>query len=113
MFWLGATAAFAAELASLAALSWAGATAPVPGPARVALAAALPLAAALLWAAFAAPRAARRGRLATPVTVLLVEGGAVAALVVLGHAVLAVVLAACVVAGRLLTTPRGTPPRPG
>jgi hypothetical protein len=112
-YWAGATAAFAAELASLAALGWAGATASVPGPARVTLGAGLPLVAVLLWGLFAAPRAPRRGSLTTPVTVVLVEGGAVAALALRGHPLLAGVLAACVIAGRLLTAPAGTGSRPG
>jgi hypothetical protein len=101
--WAGATAAFAAEVASLAALAWWGATAPLPLGWRIALAAGLPLAAALLWGLFAAPRAPRRGRWATAGTVVLVEGGAVVALAVSGQLVLAAVLTAAVVAGRLLT----------
>ena len=84
------TVRFACELAALAILAWWGArTAGAP------LAIAAPLAAALLWGAWVAPKASRRLR--DPLRFAaesVVWAGSTAALVALGHAVLAAGFAA-------------------
>ena len=102
----GAVLAFLAELAALAALAAAGWAVPGPGAVRVAAAVALPLAAAALWGLFAAPRAAFPHPVTAVVTRTLVQGGAAAALLVLGSAVAASALVAAAVLGEVLTAGR-------
>jgi hypothetical protein len=102
-YWIGALLAFLSELASLAALAFWGATVPHGTGLRVLAAVGLPLAAAALWWLFAAPRAKVQVPALAVVTKVVVHGGAVAALVVTGHAFAAGVLAAAVVLGQLLT----------
>jgi len=86
--WLWATVAFAAELASLAALAVAGWSLPAPTPVRLLAAIGFLLVAAVLWGLFAAPRAVVAVPALALVTKVLVHGAAVVALLVLGHPVL-------------------------
>jgi hypothetical protein len=111
-YWVGALLAFLAELGSLAALAFWGATVPTGTGLRVLAAAGLPLAAAVLWGLFAAPRAVLHVPALAVATKVVVQGGAVAALVATGHPVLAAVLAAAVVLGQLLTALAPREPRP-
>ena len=107
--WLWATVAFAAELASLAALAVAGWSLPAPTPVRLLAAIGFPLVAAVLWGLFAAPRAVVVVPALALVTKVLVHGAAVVALLVLGHPVLAVVLAAAALLGATLSRPVSAP----
>jgi hypothetical protein len=107
--WLWATVAFAAELASLAALAVAGWSLPAPAPVRLLAAIGFPLVAAVLWGLFAAPRAVVAVPALALVTKVLVHGAAVVALLVLGHPVPAVVLAAAVLLGATLSRPVSAP----
>jgi Protein of unknown function (DUF2568) len=102
-YWTGATLAFAAELGSLAALAFWGFTLPAGTGVRVLAGVGVPLVAIALWWLFAAPRAAYSVPVLAVVTKVLVQGGAVLALVVAGHPRPAVVLGAAVVLGQLLT----------
>jgi len=114
-YWIGGLLAFLAELASLAALAFWGATVPAGTGLRVVAAVGLPLAAAVLWGLFAAPRAVVHVPALAVATKVAVQGGAVAALALTGHPVLAAVLAVAVVLGRLLTAraPREARPAAG
>jgi hypothetical protein len=107
--WLWATVAFAAELASLAALAVAGWSLPAPTPVRLLAAIGFPLVAAVLWGLFAAPRSVVDLPALAIVTKVLVQGAAVVALLVLGHPVPAVVLAAAVLLGATLSRPGSAP----
>ena len=100
--WLWATVAFAAELASLAALAVAGWSLPGSTALRVLAAVGFPLVAAVLWGLFAAPRSVVHVAVLAVVTKVVVHGAAVLALVLLGHPVLAVVLAVAAVLGATL-----------
>ena len=81
--------AFLLELAALAALCWWG-FATGAGVVAVALGVGAPVAAAVVWGLFAAPRARHPlSRVGTLAVKALVFGSAVAAVVVLGHPVLA------------------------
>lgn len=102
-YWVGGLLAFLGELASLAALAFWGASVPTGTAWRVVAAAGLPLVAAVLWGLFAAPRAKFRVPVLAVVTKIVVQGGAVAALVATGHPVPGAILAAAVVLGALLT----------
>lgn len=102
-FWL--TLAFLAELAALAALArWGWSAAGAIGW-RVVLAVASPAVAAVLWGIFAAPHAPVQVPVITVLVKVLVFGAAVLALVVTGHPVLAIVLAAAALLSPLLSTP--------
>ena len=103
-YWIGALLAFLAELASLAALAFWGATVPAGIGLRLLAGIGLPLAAAVLWWFFAAPRAKVQVPALALATKVVVHGGAVAALVVTGHPFAAGVLAVAVVLGAVLTT---------
>ncbi|NYJ05163.1 YrdB family protein [Petropleomorpha daqingensis] len=103
--WLWATVAFAAELASLAALAVAGWALPAPTALRVLAAIGFPLVAAVLWGLFAAPRSVVHVPALAVVTKVVVHGAAVLALVLLGHPVLAVVLAVAALLGATLSRP--------
>ena len=107
--WLWATVAFAAELASLTALAVAGWSLPGPTPVRLLAAIGFPLVAAVLWGLFAAPRSVVDVPALALVTKVLVHGAAVVALLVLGHPVLAVVLAAAALLGAPLGRPVSAP----
>jgi hypothetical protein len=111
-YWVGATLAFAAELGSLAALAYWGATLPAGPAVRVLAGIGVPLVAIVLWGLFAAPRAAFRVPALAVVTKVVVQGGAVLALVVTGHPLLAIALGVAAVAGQLLTSlfPQEPPP---
>ena len=113
-YWIGALLAFLAELASLAALAFWGATVPAGTGLRLLAAIGLPLAAAVLWWFFAAPRAKVRVPALAGVTKVAVHGGAVAALATTGHPFAAGVLGAAAVFGWLLTalSPREDRPAP-
>lgn len=100
--WIGATAAFGAELAALAALAAWGFALPMGPVSRAALGVGLPLVAAGLWGLFAAPRAPVDSAVLALVTRALVFGGAVAALAASGHPRFAAVLAAVIVTGQVL-----------
>ena len=102
-YWTGATLAFAAELGSLAALAVWGLTLPAGTAVRLVAGIGVPLAAIALWWLFAAPKAAYSVPALAVVTKVLVQGGAVVALVVTGHPRLAIALGAAVVLGQLLT----------
>jgi hypothetical protein len=83
---------FLLELAAFAAFAYWGAVS-WTGPAAIAAAIAAPAAAVGVWGVFAAPRSARRLRLAARAPLeLAVFGLAVAALAVTGRLVLAVIL---------------------
>jgi hypothetical protein len=90
---------FLLELAMLAALAWTGSELTSSLAANIALAIALPLVAAGVWGAWVAPKAS--SRLPDPAR-LLVElvlfAAASAGLALVGHPVLAIVLAVLVVA---------------
>jgi hypothetical protein len=107
--WFWATVAFAAELASLAALAVAGWALAAPIPLRVLAALGFPLVAAVLWGLFAAPRSVVDVRVLAVVTKVLVHGAAVVALLVLGHPVLAAVLAVAALLGAALSRPVSVP----
>jgi len=107
--WFWPAVAFAAELASLAALAVAGWSLPAPTPVRLLAAVGFPLVAAVLWGLFAAPRAVVAVPALALVTRVLVHGAAVVALLVLGHPVLAVVLAAAALLGAPLSRPVSAP----
>jgi hypothetical protein len=107
--WMWPTVAFAAELASLAALAAAGWSLPGPTALRLLAAVAFPLLAAVLWGLFAAPRAVVHVAALAVVTKVVVHGAAVAALFALGHPVLAVVLAVAAVLGATLSRPVSAP----
>jgi hypothetical protein len=113
-YWTGATVAFLAELAALAALALGGAALPLGTAGRVVCAVALPVVAAVLWGLFAAPRARVRVPALAVVTKVLVLGGAVAALLAVGRPLAAVLLAAAALGGEALTArrPAGAPPAP-
>jgi uncharacterized protein DUF2568 len=111
-YWTGATLAFAAELGSLAALAFWGFSLPAGTGVRVAAGIGVPLAAIVLWALFAAPKAAYSVPALAVATKVLVQGGAVLALVLTGHPRLAIALGAAVVLGRLLTSLRPVGGRP-
>jgi hypothetical protein len=102
--WIGATAAFAAELAALAALAAWGFTVPHGPVLRTAAGIGIPLIAAVLWGLFAAPRAPVPSPVLSLATKVLVLGGAVIALAASGHLRLTVVLAAVIIIGQLLTS---------
>jgi hypothetical protein len=103
-YWIGATAAFAAELAALAALCAWGFTVPGGPVARAVAGVGIPLVAAVLWGLFAAPRAPVGSAVLAAGTKVLVLGGAVVALLASGHPRLAVVLAGVIVVGQILTS---------
>ena len=107
--WLWATVAFAAELATLAALAVAGWSLPTATVVKALAAVGFPLVAAVLWGLFAAPRAVVGVPALAVVTKVGVHGAAVAALLVLGHPVLAVVLAAAALLGATLSRPVSSP----
>jgi multidrug transporter EmrE-like cation transporter len=107
--WFWPTVAFAAELASLAALAVAGWSLPAPTAVRVLAAIGFPLVAAVLWGLFAAPRSVVGVPVLAVVTKVLVHGAAVGALLVLGHPVLAVLLAAASLLGATLSRPVSAP----
>jgi hypothetical protein len=88
--WLAA--AFASELAALAALGWWGFGLDGSLVLRGAVGIGLPLLAAVLWGVFAAPRAPVQVLALTLLVELVVFGGAVLALVATGHPRLAVAL---------------------
>jgi hypothetical protein len=115
--WAGATLALLAELGSLAALAFWGFTVPPAGAVRVLLGVGLPAAAAVLWGMFAAPRAVVRVRALAVLTVVAVQGGAVAALAVAGRPWSALALGVAAAAGRVLSAlwplPAGDPTRTG
>jgi hypothetical protein len=104
VYWTGATAAFGAELAALAALAVWGFTLPVGPVTRTAIGVGLALIAATLWGLFAAPRAPFDSPVLAIATAVLVLGGGVLALAASGHPRLAAVLATVIVAGQLLTS---------
>ena len=101
--WLWATVAFASELAALAALAVGGWALPGATAVRVVAAVGLPLVAAVLWGLFAAPHAVVHVAALALLTKLVVYGAAVLALVLTGHPVFAVGLAAAAVLGSLLS----------
>jgi hypothetical protein len=103
-YWIGATLAFAAELGSLAALAFWGFTLPAGTGLRILAGVGVPLVAIVLWWLFAAPQAAYSVPALAVATKVLVQGGAVAALVVTGHPRLAIALGAAVVLGQVLTS---------
>jgi|SRR4051794_38890749 hypothetical protein len=103
-YWTGATLAFAAELGSLAALALWGFTLPAGFGLRLLAGLGVPLVAIVLWWLFAAPKAAYQVPALAVVTKVLVQGGAVLALVVTGHPRLAIALGGAVVLGQLLTS---------
>jgi hypothetical protein len=103
-YWTGATAAFAAELAALAALCAWGFTVPGGPVARTVAGVGMPLVAAVLWGVFAAPRAPVRSVPLAVSTKILVLGGAVMALAASGHPGLAIALAAVIIVGQVLTS---------
>jgi Protein of unknown function (DUF2568) len=104
VYWTGATAAFGAELAALAALAAWGFALPIVPVARIAAGVGVALAAAVVWGLFAAPRAPFHSAVLAVATAVLVLGGAVLALTASGHPRLAAVLATVIVAGQLLTS---------
>ena len=77
--WFWATVAFAAELATLAALAVAGWSLPAPTPVRLLAAIGFPVVAAVLWGLFAAPRSVVGVPALAVVTKVLVHGAAVVA----------------------------------
>ena len=94
---------FIVELVGVAAAAWLGATAPVPGPARIALAIAAPLVLVAVWGVVVAPNASNP--LSLRVRELLGTGILVAVAVVLalaGHIVPAIAYAAVVLADQAL-----------
>jgi hypothetical protein len=103
--WTWATVAFAAELASLAALALGGSAVPAPAAVRLLAAIAAPVLAAVLWGLFAAPQAAVPVAALAVATKVLVQGAAVLALVATGHPRLAVALGAAAVLGAVLSGP--------
>jgi hypothetical protein len=103
-YWIGATLAFAAELASLAALAFWGFALPSGTAVRVVAGIGVPLAAVALWWLFAAPKAAYSLPALAIATKVLVQGGAVLVLVLTGHPRLAIALGAAVVLGHGLTS---------
>jgi hypothetical protein len=107
--WLWATVAFAAELASLVALAAGGWSLTGPTPLRLLAAVGFPVLAAVLWGLFAAPRSVVDVPVLAVVTKVVVHGAAVGVLFVLGHPVLAVVLAAAAVLGATLSRPVTAP----
>jgi hypothetical protein len=107
--WLWPAVAFAAELASLAALAVAGWSLSVPTGLRLLAAVGFPLLAAVLWGLFAAPRSVVDVPVLAVVTKVVVHGAAVAALFALGHPVLAVVLAVAAALGATLSRPVSPP----
>jgi|1186.fasta_scaffold24079_1 hypothetical protein len=110
--WAWATVAFAAELASLAALAVGGWSLPGPTALRLLAAVAFPLLAAVLWGLFAAPRSVVHVPVLAVLTKVVVHGAAVAVLLVLGHPVLAVLLALAAVLGATLSRPADLVSRP-
>jgi hypothetical protein len=103
-YWAGATLAFAAELGSLVALGFWGFSLPAGTGVRVLAGIGVPLVAIALWGLFAAPHAVHPGTALAVCTKVLVEGGAVLALVGTGHPRLAIALGAAVVLGQLLAS---------
>jgi hypothetical protein len=100
--WL--TLAFLSEVAALAVLAawgWSAGS----GAARWLPAVGLPLLAAVLWGVFAAPRAPVRVHASTVAVQVLVLGGAVLALVDLGHPWWAGVLAVAALLGTVVARP--------
>jgi hypothetical protein len=103
--WTWLTVAFLAELAALAALAVWGWSVPDPTVWRLVLAVAVPAVAAVLWGVFAAPRAPVQVFALTLLVKLVVFGGAVLALVAIGHPWPAVALAAAALLSSVLSTP--------
>ena len=103
--WTWLTLAFLAELAALAALAAWGWTAGGSTATRVLLAVAAAGGAAVLWGVFAAPQAPVHVFALSVAVKVVVFGGAVLALVAMGHPGLAVALGGAALLSSLLSTP--------